>query len=634
MIEITSDNIWKEIDAAESVRDERLRTFQNTVDSYSTPFFKGDHSALDDTGQHYNPENHEYEFVRFMVPQIVYNAPRVRLSSRTYGADQSVRELSYGINQWVQDTDYGDFLIGPAHDCLFAWAATLTTYEDHPYIEGGKTCVKTRLSPRHYFRDPGALTAAEARYHGHSYIVDRQDLIDRAESEGKEAGWIIENVESTVENAGVDEYRKAHPARATIPDRKEVVVYEVWMRDYEDKDHPGGASGHHGTILTLGVSGGDADGNGREARFLRDPIPYYGPASGPYNVCEIHDVPDDPYGLSPLVAVQGQTRDLNRHARGSSRAAAAYKRLILCDTTDPDFVDKVQLGEHDLVLPIEKVEKDRVLPVEIGGITQQNLAYLELARDRLDRNSGMTDAQRGLASGGTTATESAIADQNADIGVDFLRKRFHAFVREDLEKVLWYMWRDDDFALILGPDAGPELGIIQLEDLEQAVVTGHVTPEQAIAAAEEGRVMGPGDTLRFNVDANSVAFETLSLEIEPMSMERTTAGMAQQRALQMFQLVSQVGQLVPVMPWVRWEELLDKLGDALNVPDLGDLIDVDLAAQAAGAMASPMPQATGSSPVGSQPAAPQPVTPQPQRQSTGLPGNQTGGALAAGNTIK
>lgn len=625
MLDISVENFWKEIDAAEKVRDERLHAYGGLIDKYATPFFRGDINALDDTGQNYNPENHGYEYVRFMVPQIAYNAPRVRLNSRTYGVDKSVRELTYGINQWVEDTDYGEFLLGPAHDCLFARAITLTTYEDHPALEGKKTAVKTRLSPRHYFRDPGALSAEEARYEGHSYAMDLSDLMEKAEEEDD---WILENVKALAEGAGVDQFRRHHPARHSLPDRKEVVVYEVWVRDYEDTDHPGAEEGCYGTILTLGVSLGDTDGNGREAQYLRDPLPFYGHPDGPYTVCEIHTVPDDPWGLAPLLATEGQARDLNRHARGSSRAASAYKRLILCDTTDPEFAEKVQLGEHDLVLPLEKMAKDNILQVEIGGITEQNLTYLQLARDRLDRNSGMSDAQRGMASGSKTATAEAIADQNADIGVDYIRSRFHQFVRRDLEKTLWYMWRDDDFGLVLGSDAAPELGVIMLDQLEQAVASGQVPPEEAAQIAESGRVLGKGDNLMFDVDSADVDFSTLALEIEPMSMERTTEGMAQRRALEMFQLVTQVAQMVPTMPWVRWEELLDKLGDSLNVPDLGDLIDLDMAAQAVGMMgAQPQQGPTGPSPMGPKPAK-QPA-PGGQPAGGGLPGAQSGGQLSA-----
>ena len=43
--------------------------------------------------------------------------------------------------------------------------------------------------------------------------------------------------------------------------------------------------------------------------------------------------------------------------------------------------------------------------------------------------------------------------------------------------------------------------------------------------------------------------------------------------MEAFQLVSNIAQAMPGMPYVKWGELLDKLGDAMNMPDLSELID-------------------------------------------------------------
>ena len=43
--------------------------------------------------------------------------------------------------------------------------------------------------------------------------------------------------------------------------------------------------------------------------------------------------------------------------------------------------------------------------------------------------------------------------------------------------------------------------------------------------------------------------------------------------MEAFQLISNVAQAMPAMPYVRWGELLDKLGDAMNMPDLSELVD-------------------------------------------------------------
>ena len=114
-----------------------------------------------------------------------------------------------------------------------------------------------------------------------------------------------------------------------------------------------------------------------------------------------------------------------------------------------------------------------------------------------------------------------------------------------------------------------------------------------------------------------VDFSELALEIEPMSTERTTQAMQQRRMMEVFQLVANVAQLVPQMPYVRWQELLNKMGDALNIPDLGNLIDFD---QVGGSQPSQMPG--GQMPVqGGIAQIPAPGG----GQGMGLPGAQSGG---------
>ena len=501
--EITEEKVWEEITAAELAMTQRLSAMAPMRRGYVSPFFKSESGQHSEERIDYAPENHAFSMVRFYVPSIAFNAPRIRLNSRVYGTDQAVTELQYAINTWVIDSDYGEFLIQPATEMLFGPAITLTTREDHPTLEledgsPAKRMVKSRVSPNNYFRDPASLDGRMgARYEGHRYPTDLNSLLDAAKDdlkkpEGEREGWIPQAIEGLAVNAGIEEYRKHGDNPPVIPDREEVLIYEVFYKDYEDDDHPGSKEGFHGTILTLGVGVGD-DGDGPAgARFIKDPRPFYGHPEGPYTCCETFFVPDDPYGLSMLVATEGQNRDLNRHARGSSDAAARYKRLILVDNTAPDFVEKVRDGEHDLVLPVEGLGKNKVQEVEIGGITDQNLAYLELDRDRLDRVSGMSDIARGVATGGgKKATESALAEQNADIGVDYVRQRWLHFVRKDLEKVLYPFWKDPKMRVLLGPEAAKELGVPTVEDAEAQGV-----PPEQIQVGVEGGVILRGERAR------------------------------------------------------------------------------------------------------------------------------------------
>ena len=75
------------------------------------------------------------------------------------------------------------------------------------------------------------------------------------------------------------------------------------------------------------------------------------------------------------------------------------------------------------------------------------------------------------------------------------------------------------------------------------------------------------------------SYDDLELEIDPYSMERTTEALQQRRAMEAFQIIANVASAMPTMPYVNWTALLDKMGDALNMPDLSNLVDSEMLQQ-------------------------------------------------------
>ena len=262
--------------------------------------------------------------------------------------------------------------------------------------------VCTRIPQHRFFVDPVADTLEEARFIGHKWVRDKEDLLKMAEENEKE-GWDAEAIEKMSVTSDNQELGRDEK---DLPDREEVVCYEIYVPEITLEDSLGEKHGFNGTIYTLAVAVDDED---EKAAFIRKPRPYYGPRWGPYVLFGIYKVPNAIYPLSPLVAIEGQVEELNRHAESASQSAEQYKKLILVDNTDPKFSQRVKDSQDNYVIPVSGLEKARVVQAEIGGMTQQQLTYLQVARDRLDRNSGITDAQRGNIEGRGTATEVTVA---------------------------------------------------------------------------------------------------------------------------------------------------------------------------------------------------------------------------------
>lgn len=557
MIGQTPEKIALEIEHGVRERDKKLNVFKQQVMGYVGPYFESD-----EADEEYNPENHVYEFLSFTVPQLAYNNPRFSMKSRVYGTDKDVNLMRWWVDTWSQDTAFGELLIPSAHDFCFNFAAGVTTRENHPFLKletglPAKTCKFKRLSQRHYVRDPGALTMSEARWEAHEWHMDKEDLIRMAESQ-PDAGWDLEVIKSLPEYQDADASSK-HSNK--VPDRKQVRCYSFWVKDavMEDAEALGFTQeeGFHGVYFTLAAYKEDGAST---MEFIREPYPFYGPAEGPYSFGWAYYVPDDAYGLSPLVAVEGQVRDLNVQARAMIRRSVNRKRPVFVDEMVEDSIaQKLQDAVDDEVIGIAGFDSSKISGQEIGGITDQDLSLNQITRERLERVSGLSEQQRGIAGNADSATEAAIAKEGGDLRMEWNKVQFQRFVRSPARIVAWYAHNDNEMRMVLPPEAAMEIGI----------------------------PVPPGEYLIVEGGSPSMPFELMGLEVEPMSMERTSTASNQRRATEMFGLVTQIAQLIPTMPWVRWGDLLDQMGDAYNVPRMGELIDFQMASMAA--MAPIMP---------------------------------------------
>lgn len=554
MLKTTASALMAEIDSAIAYRDKHLEGYEDKVARYHGPYYNGEGAD----GAQYSPENTYYEYVSLMVPRLVFDNPRVQVNSRRPGTQQDVAEaLRHGMNRWARDAKLRKMLVEVASDMLLGYGVCLVR-PDHKkkYASPNSTPFKPnetpawpaceRIAPRRFFVDPEAERIESARFMGHMWRMDKDDLEELART-SKDQGWNLEAIEGLSKQQ--DPNRKHGYGYEGTPDRKEVYCYEIYVPEVELDDSPGSKSGFHGTIYTLGCSQPlGSDDEDTTSAFVRDPRPYYGPPSGPYIMFGAYKVPDRVYPLSPLTAVEAQVTDLNDHVQAASNSMLKHKRIV--GVNDPRTAQLVKNVEHDYVAVVPFEEgKALVQEFVMGGQTDQQANWIATCRQRADRVLGMDEALRGSVSGSGTATEHSIASEAANTRIAFIKQSFTDAVVGVLTRVAFYMYHDDTIKFPLDMDAMKELNL---------------PPDTELVFQGGGH------------EGADYSFEDLELEIEPYSMERASEGLAQKRAMEMHTMLLNSLQLMQAFPDYPWKDHFGKIGNAMNAPDMVELVDAKL----------------------------------------------------------
>ena len=533
-------NMAREVEAAEDFRDRHLTSMKSMVKRFAGV----DYDAYYQNEVPPDVDNHAYEYISLVLPKIIYDNPAVRVDSRRPALQgETVTKIQLALNRWIGDTNYRETLHRVAMDMLFGWGVMLTVSEPVPGQRTAEGPVRNlprcyRVAPDQFFIDPKAKHWTEARYMGHSYTMLRSELEALAENDDSYDAQAIADMAS---GEGVDKQRDADSYRDVSNYRDEVAIYEIWVPDTVDPSN-------NGMLYTLAVSGPTSSEDDEPyVGYIRKPQEYYGPRSGPYTLFGVYHVPDDPYPLGPLTATNQLTLEINSSLRQMVRNGQAYKRLYLVDAKNKKLATDVKEQQDMYVIPVEGLDQQRIMPMEVGGLTPQHVQYSELLTQKLDRQSGINDAQRGNLSGSATATEVAVAESGATVRLSHIQRQFAEGVTDALHTVMWYMFEDDRISLPLGREA-----MMQLGEVDPVFKGGDVE----------------GD------------YDDLMLQIDPFSMERTSEVVLQRRAIEVVGLIGNIAPLFAQASWVDWPRVIEMLGQTMNMPSLGSIIDVEKASQA------------------------------------------------------
>ena len=528
-------SIRDEIDRAEYFRDLHLQTPKELREWFCGQGYRDGYGVN-------HPENAVHAYISMVLPRIIHDNPKVRVTSaRPQVQRTACVAMKAALNRWSKMTKVRGTIERIATDMLLGWGVSLTVNEpkgherkwdgDGPYLPR-----VYRIDPARFIIDPAAMHWEEARFMGHVWVTDKEDLLRRAEMDET---WNKEVIEGLATNNGVDELRDSRD----IPERYELAIYEIWVPEMGEAaaeliDEAADDALFNGTIWTIAKYQGGTDKC--ECQLIRKPLPYYGPATGPYTVFGAFTVPNDPYPLSPIVACRDQIQYCNDMALSQQENQKRYKRILVGDAKNPKFLQDVVNAPDMYVFAEAGLDARSLQPVEVGGSTNQHIQSVETAKERLDRALGMSDAMRGNVAGSASATEVAVAESASTMRIAHLKRAFQDACDTVFRNVGWYMFHDGRISIPVG--------------------------------GEDTRAVGMTDPV-FVGGLKVGAWEDMQIDVDAYSMERTSEMLSQKRALETFQVITTAAQAIPAMPWVKWRDLLSFLGDAQNVPQMQDFID-------------------------------------------------------------
>lgn len=537
MLDCSAGNLTRELCDAQTYRDNHLVSITQIVKRMAGGYYRkaSPDSAIDAT-----PENYPFAYRAFVAPQICYQAPSVTVEATRSVVDVPTADgLTLAQNYWITATDFEDQLARTVDDALFGFGVMLTTveaYGDHGgmgmAMVDGDTQLRPmwpackRLSPRNTIWDPLADSETEARFSGHSYERDLDDLVAQAEQDETWDSGAVAQLQAIPQDAEQDD-KAAFPRGVATRSAKRMVVklHQIYVPEWKK-------------IYTLAEQT-----QGGEGLIIRTQD-YFGPDDGPYSLFGIYQVPDNLIPLSVLVATFEQFLEVQTHAMKAADDAASFKQIgvgradagkdaeTVKDAKNGDFV-KLQQG------------KDGVATVTMGGASAEQLNYLGVSRDRYDRVLGFSDSQRGVPNS-DTATSNSIANSSSDLRIGYMRKQIAKCTQRVLAKVLWYFYHLDAVRIkIMGRDKGGN----QVEGIFQG------------GQWNGGYVQTPQGPVWQEPDNPDTDFTSFSLRINVDSMYKQDDPIVQKRAQDELNLGLQMLQMgLPVN--IRF--FLDNYGHAFN----------------------------------------------------------------------
>ena len=478
------------------------------------------------------PINLIYQAVTTLVPNLVYQDPKVSVSSNFLKYRDYAQILGLATNHLANEIQLRKTLRMAITDAIFmcGWIKTgISTSGETLDIDGVGHDVgqpyADRVDPDDMVIDPWARTLEEAIFIGNRYRIPKEVVKSLGIADDEQINILQSRLDRASEpdvtmlsqvGESTDSMKRGEPVEF-------VDLVDLWL--------PG-----ENVIATLPWT---PDGSLPGGDYLRV-IEYDGPERGPYHQLGFAWVPDNIMPAPPAGVWYDLHETANRLARKAARQAERQKTVLAYEgSAQEDVADILETSDGESVR-VDSIEAIR--EINFGGVNESNYDYLSWAKENFSEMSMNIDLLSGTGTNEPTATQAEIVQANSSIRLSDMQGLVYQFTADICRDLTFFLHTDP---LIELPLVKRDKGVDQ----------------QVIYSPE----MREGDWTDYQ------------LKIVPFSMAR------QDPNLKVRRLMEFIGNGVPAMaqafqmlgPVFKLESAIELIGRNMGIEELEEIIDTE-----------------------------------------------------------
>lgn len=378
-----------------------------------------------------SPMNLMYNAVTTLIPNLVYNDPRLRIATDILPYRTYADELQLAGNHLVQKIRLRQTLRKVILDAIMMAGFIKTgigdngefiTMDDEDVLVGQPYA--ERVDPDDMIMDPVARDWDEQRFIGNRFRVAEDDLLNS----GLYDPDMIAKLPGTYDgnnNQSRDEAAGLMGDKSGQEFSGEVERYIDLVEIYLPKEQ---------IVVTLPYQH-----NAVQDQFLRV-ADYTGPERGPYHMLGFTPISNNVLPVAPA----GIWYDLhilgNRIARKMSRQAERMKRVLAY--TDAAGEDVEQIAEADDGETVRVQDVNQIKEVQYGGTTNDSYNWVEWVKKEFSQQSGNIDLLNGTSTNSPTATQAEMLQANTSVRLADMQNSVYDFTAMVSGDLIYYLHTD------------------------------------------------------------------------------------------------------------------------------------------------------------------------------------------------